>query len=367
MEPLTAIAVIATKYGVAELIGALTGERSLGELAVELVGALAESENRLAERLAGIEQRLDEVLEQPYSIAIGTGLRTLLDAGRATDTRVRNDELDRARDQFRTAAASARTALQLAVAERYLALCAIGLGRDDAARTALEQLNVAAFDAALDASKSAGLRARVQARARLEGAGWFRREERITELANAVNEAAAQAGQLAGYLLREASVLAEGLGDGPRPRLRRLPATSKPLLLALDQSVERWEVRPRGSQSARFGPISVTWHSVRRRPETATPDPRTLAEQRILPPLALVPRPTAHMFDVDLTVRADPVLSRPVSLSFTTTPVDVPLALLAGGSLPAGERELRIQRAVSASKEPTLNVGDVLLFRPETS
>jgi hypothetical protein len=361
MEPLTALAVIATKHGVAGLVGALTGDQTLSELAVELVGALAESENRLAERLAGIEQRLDEVLEQPYSIAIGTGLRTLLDAGRTTDASLRTEELNRARDTFRGAVASARTSLQTAVAERYLALCAVALGRQETARTALEQLNVAAFGALLDAVDAAG-QAHAQARKQIEGTTWFRRDERIFGLGNSIVDAAAQAGELAGHLLREAGVLAEGIGDGPLPTLRKRPARRNRLQPDAFP-VDRWEIRPSGGEPARFGPISVTWHSVVVRQD----EPSKAPTGPILPG-RVSPAPVRTV-DVDVTVRTEPVLSRNLSISFENSPVRDILAtgLITDGALRAGQRELRLRRAVTGtgpSYDPTLHVGGVLLFRP---
>jgi hypothetical protein len=192
VEPLTAITLIATKYGVSALIGALSGNKDLGALASELVGTLVASEDRLGERLGTIGRQLEEVLEQRYSTAIAAGQRTLLDAGTTLDPSMRSAELTRARDLFRDAAASARAPLQVAVAERYMVLCAIALGREDAARTALGLLNRSAFEALLGALSLTGPEAVNRARAQVSAAG-FRtwREDRIDELSRTIINAAA--------------------------------------------------------------------------------------------------------------------------------------------------------------------------------
>ncbi|MFF1637685.1 hypothetical protein ACFVXA_08650 [Streptomyces sp. NPDC058246] len=72
MEPVTVTTLLA-QYGVRQLVGALGGNPALGDLAAQLFGVVLASENRWSEQLAGIERRLDEVLEQRYSTAVGFG------------------------------------------------------------------------------------------------------------------------------------------------------------------------------------------------------------------------------------------------------------------------------------------------------
>ena len=85
-------------------------------------------------------------MDQRYQVSLALGLRGLLEAGAAHDPLVRTEELTKAQERFREAAVSARSSLQTAVAERYVLLCAIALGRPDAAK----QLNGAVTAIALD-------------------------------------------------------------------------------------------------------------------------------------------------------------------------------------------------------------------------
>ncbi|MPZ83958.1 MAG: hypothetical protein GEV28_27620 [Actinophytocola sp.] len=407
MEPLTVIATIASRYGIAKLIDALTGDKDLGALAVELVGALAASEDRLGERLAGIERRLDEVLEQRYTTAVGTGLRTLLDAGTTADSRVREDEMIRARDLFREAGAAARSRLQVAIAERYLLLCAVALGRPDAARTALRRLDGAATAALFEAGQSALLlNASVEAHARLDRTGWSgsqrKRDARTAELRDSIREAAGEAAELAGRLMVEAAVLAEGLGDGPSPSVRRLPP-GQPVRAAFVTGIHRWEIRPRGAGPVRMGALRVDWHDVRV-VKAEQPSPRPATSQRTrgdefrrragLPPLGsdrprLVSRgrlsgsdsfarafrrAEVHPFgtlEVDVAVRAEPVLAGPVDvrldvLGAPSQPVTEIGSRILGRvrTLAAGEAEIRIRQSLPADARAgcTLTVGGLLVF-----
>ncbi|WP_284745550.1 hypothetical protein [Amycolatopsis sp. RTGN1] len=350
MEPLTAITMIAAKYGVSGVIGALTGNQELGSLSAELVGALSASEDRLAEKLAGIESQLDQVLEQRYSAAIGAGLRTLLDAGATTDPRARADEVVRARDLFRDAGASARSPLQVAVAERYLVLCAIALGRPEVARTALGLLHKTAFEALIGTMPLVGPEVYERAREQLARSGRpvfrSRREERITELAEEILDAASEVSELALGLLAEARDLADALGSGrvPEPAMDFLEpeeAGSDDRLV----TTGRLAIRPSGPGPVRFGPLSVSW-------EGASP-----------------PRPGTH--DVTVTVRAEPVLSVPLHLTLLGPGAPEPVAPARWGApdghtLGAGAPGIRLTRSLATGGSPTactLSVNGLLLFR----
>lgn len=343
MEPLTAITMIAAKYGVSGVIGALTGNPELGSLAAELVGALSASEDRLAEKLAGIEGRLDQVLEQRYSAALGAGLRTLLDAGATTGPRARADELGRARDLFRDAGASARTPLQVAVAERYLVLCALALGRPEVARTALGLLHKSAFEALVAAMPLVGPEVYERARERLAQSGRrvprSRREERLTELSEEILDAASEVSDLALGLLAEARDLAGALGAGrvPEPVVDFL----EPEEAGADDrlvTTGRLEIRPSGPGPIRFGPLSVSWDGM--------PSPR----------------PGTH--DLTVTVRAEPVLSVPLHLTLLAPGAPEP-ATWDGHTLAAGAPGIRLTRALTTGSPAagTLSVNGLLLFR----
>ncbi|MFI5611826.1 hypothetical protein [Amycolatopsis sp. NPDC051903] len=366
MEPLTAIAVIATKYGVSAVIGALTGKEELGGVAAEIVGALVESEDRLGEQLSGIERQLDEVLEQRYTTAVGAGLRTLLDASTTRDPGVRTAELNRARDLFRDAVASARSPLQVAVGERYLALCALALGRVDAARTALTLLDKAALEALIGAMPLVGPQAYERAREQLGGSGFrSRREQRIEELGSDLVDAAAEVMDLGLSLFDEARTLAEGLGR----------ADAEPDWdVVLPQEYEDDErltraaqvvLKPAGPGPLRFGPLSVTWDSVRFRPGA----PRSAMEFTVAAQTG-APVP-AGTLDVAVTVRLESALSVPLHCAlFEPDAPGLPQPVRwfppSGGTLEAGRTELPLRYSLPtgrASNECTLSVNGVLLFR----
>ena len=153
MEPISALLVLAGSHGAMALVKSLSGADELGQLSGELVRALAASESRIDERLDRIESGLDELLEQSYSVAIHRGVRYLLDATGSTGDPRRQD-LDRARDAFVEATAAARSPLQQAVAERYLLLVLLGLGRHDAVPASLVRVEEYATANAFDALRT---------------------------------------------------------------------------------------------------------------------------------------------------------------------------------------------------------------------
>jgi hypothetical protein len=415
VEPLTAITLIATKYGVSALIGALSGNKDFGGLASELVGTLVASEDRLGEQLGTIGRQLEEVLEQRYSTAIAAGQRTLLDAGTAPDPSVRSAELTRARDLFRDAAASARAPLQVAVAERYVTLCAIALGRQDAARTALGLLNRSALEALLGALPLTGPEALNRARTQLSGEGFrLRRADRVEALGRAIVNAAAEVVPLALSLLKESRVLAEGLGHhlAPEPHVE---------LLWLDQAQELARpmrqaeviIRPVSPGPLQFGPLSVAWGAellpvAPLTPELpameATQDPAAIA-QRLdalnvqLEQLArrnqeLMRQTEEHVARIerlmrsfpqsfpapDVTVRIEPALPLPLRLALSAEPVSEwanpdlrSWPVLGHSVLDAGAREAHLTPTAHVPGEPAeyaLIVNDSLVFKtclPETT
>ncbi|MFJ9786070.1 hypothetical protein ACIRSS_41325 [Amycolatopsis sp. NPDC101161] len=205
MEPLTAISVIAAKYGVSQLVGALSGNDDLGSLASELLGAVTASEDRLSGQLARLGGQLDEMLDQRYTTALSAGQRTLRDVAAAPDPPARQAEWTRARDLFRDAAAAARSPLQEAVAERYVALCFVALGWPEAARTAMGEVSRAAFEALMGALPLVGPEAYERAREQsgLPGRGRrsVRRERELDEKGREIIAAAADVVRLTLSLL----------------------------------------------------------------------------------------------------------------------------------------------------------------------
>ncbi|MER7008848.1 hypothetical protein ABT297_38195 [Dactylosporangium sp. NPDC000555] len=264
MEPLTAITTLAAQYGLSRLIAAVGGDPNLAAMAAEIVSALWASEDRLDARLAGIESRLDEVLEQRYTVAIRSGLRTLVDAGRASDPRFREEELTRARERFVEATAAARTSLQVVIAERYLALCGFGLGRRDAARVAIERVQSIALKVFVE-STDAYNNSLVTAAQRLDGnrKGSKRSAQLFTEQ-KAIAQAASDAIRLAFAALHESVVLSEDLGEPAPPTFVPHKSIANRNLGNLRVAgVERpvWSVTPvQAGVDTTIGPLSINFH-----------------------------------------------------------------------------------------------------------
>ncbi|HEU5472733.1 MAG TPA: hypothetical protein VFV67_18960 [Actinophytocola sp.] len=351
MEPLTAVTMVAAQYGLEQLIGAITGNPGLGNLTAELLGALSASEDRLGVRLAAIESRLDEVLEQSYITAIGSGLRTLVDAGTAIDPKIREDEFLRARDIFRDASASARSKLQIALAERYLLLCAFALGRDDAARNALARLNSAAFETVLESAQAYQHQAALaKATEQVERQGVPRRQvgHQVRMELDTIRSAAVEATGLAVQMLREAGVLAQRFHSGVPPELAKLSVPTSPALWFTSQlaasadklaEIGVWSVQTNEVAPVQLGPLQIEWHHVQRQslPPTQPVAPLPLSEWRSRGDWPVSP----DVLYVNVEVHADPTLTLPLTLQLASPPEWQQFAsrvtsLL--GAFPTGER-----------------------------
>ncbi|RSD11783.1 hypothetical protein [Amycolatopsis eburnea] len=320
MEPMTAIATIAAKYGASQLIRALTGNDELSGLASELLGELVASEDRLSEQLNGIGRQLDELLDQRYTIALGAGQRALRDASTAPEPNSRAAELSRARDLFReaAAAASAKSPLQIAVAERYVALCSLSAGRPDAVPAALNTLNEAAFRALTEALPLFGPKAYEKARDQLPRSSRLglrgRREERIDELGSDLVDAVDDVVDLSLNLLAESEALARGLGQdlGPETDVDLLlpPGYDDDERLTTTAQVV---VRPTAPGPLRFGPLTVAFGDVKPVPGRPSPTPPDTAAAVVAAKLGQAqpwpseygapPRPPG--FEVEVVVRSD--------------------------------------------------------------
>ncbi len=304
---MTAIATIAAKYGASQLIRALTGNDELSGLASELLGELVASEDRLSEQLAGLGRQLDELLDQRYTIALGAGQRALRDASTAPEPNSRAAELARARDLFReaAAAASAKSPLQIAVAERYVALCSLSAGRPDAVPAALSTLNEAAFRALTEALPLFGPKAYEKARNQLPRSSRLglrgRREERIDELGSDLVDAVDGVVGLALNLLDESEALARGLGQdlGPEADVDLIlpPGYDEDERLATTAQVV---VRPTAPGPLRFGPLTVAFGEIKPAPGR----PSQLVQATAWVPEYSDPgRPPG--FEVEVLVRSD--------------------------------------------------------------
>ncbi len=354
VEPLTAIAVIVGRYGVTELVGALSGRADVGGLAGEIFGALSATESRLSTRLAGIEarltgieRRLDQVLAQRYETALGTGLRGLLDAGGTRDARLRTEDLGQARDRFREASAAARTPLQAAVAERYLVLCALAMGRADAARTAWAQLGAALVGAAVGAVRDADA-ARTTAAGLLDARGVARGRHYADTLAGEetlVRDAAVEAADLVVNLFAESAALGRALGEPDGPPVRRGSGPSAEDVFRIRVRAVEFRVAHAGAGPVRIGALTVTWERFDLGPEHSAA-PAAAGAAAIQPRWAAgLPALGAGRRDAAVTVRvdADPVLGFPVA-------VELPPAV------PTGPGHLFVRRAAAAARAPTVTL-----------
>lgn len=310
MEPLTAIAAIAAKYGASQLVRALGGSDELGGVASELLGQLVASEDRLSEQLAGIGRQLEELLDQRYTVALAAGQRALRDASTAPEPRTRAAEMARARDWFReaSAAASAKAPLQRAVAERYVALCSLSAGRPDAVPAALDAVNEAAFRALMEALPLFGPKAYEQARVQLSRSGrrgpWGRREERVCELGSDIVDAVDGVVDLALNLIADADVLAGGLGLDTDQivdvDLILPPGYDDDVRLTRTAQVVLRPMEPIEPEPMRFGPLTVDFGEVT--PVGGLPS-RFLPATATRPEFTVPPRPPG--FEVVVLVRSD--------------------------------------------------------------
>jgi hypothetical protein len=328
-RPLTGIILLAAQYGVRQILLALTGNPQMADLAREIFGQLSASEDRLISHLTRIEAQLEQVLAQPYGTAIGAGQRSLLDVIATNDSKARRKDLKRARDRFVDARGAARSQLQVAIAERYLLLCAIALNRPDAAKLALGQLNRAATTAALevgDAISNAYGMARHDLEQRGEARG-FGKGRRLTERTGEIRRGANEAVQLVGNLLSEAGVIGQMYGQTQPPSIstaspkKRSPAYAgaSTLLSSLYPSAaSTWRVVLKGPGPRRVGAFIVTWDrfefsgAVQRAP-IGFGTSANLYGFEPGPVGAHGPRYTRDV-QVDVKIEVDPPLSRSVPL-----------------------------------------------------
>ncbi|MFJ8582872.1 hypothetical protein [Micromonospora sp. NPDC093277] len=337
MEPLTAVVLLAGRYGIQQVVAGLTGRPDLGGLAVELFDALSAGQDRLSgqiaaieQRLSGIEERLDQILDQRYTSAVGAGLRCLVDAGGSTDPGARQDDLLAARGHFRQASGAASSSLQRAAVERYLVLCGLALGRADVARTAWLQLNGAVTMAALEV-QAAFDRAPSPPFEMLRHlrASEFRRQlpewQELVEQRETICSGIVEAASVVEGLLAESGVLGQAVGEPPPLPVRKIlwygeaaPLSERAGRLVADTTAAsnlrgvRWVVEHGGVGPVRVGAFAVTWEEfeilpVRPAPFGSAFYPGILWSGRQVPPTHQKP---SHVVDVRLkaSVGIDPPL-----------------------------------------------------------
>ena len=352
MEPLTAITLLAAQYGIRQVVAALTGNQEASALAGEIFRQLSASEDRLSSHLNHIEEQLDQVLEQPYETAIGAGARGLLDVVATEDSKARRKDLMQARERFRDATAAARSSLQRAVAERYLLLCAVALGRPDVAKTALGQLNREATMAALDVVDTMH-DAYDMARSYLEDRGearGFGKERRLTTRAGEIRHGASEAARVVANLLSEAGVVGQTLGQTQPPAISAVPPEPR---FSLGRSRGMWQVVPNSPGPVRVGAFIVTWD----RFELSGP---TLADVRAASRYRVGTGYTRDV-QVDVKIEADPPLTRSVPIRLGWGSVRQPLGSMLQRmqqphTLPEAARLYDLKETVITSADPDGNI-----------
>ncbi|MDG4834111.1 hypothetical protein O7627_33140 [Solwaraspora sp. WMMD1047] len=289
MDPLTLIISLVGLIKVDSVFAWLRGEPPLSELFTELRSQLAEDEQRLHLRLAAIEQLLEALLEQEHQHSLRKGVRILIDvANGASDAEA---DLRRARDLFVNAATSARSPLQVALAERYILVCALVLADAPRATTAYDQLRWNAFEGALQATRAVR-NSHEQTERRL---GWAppteqqqfksnadaaKARERRAEFARAYEQTVRANGEaldLAVAMLTEADSVAGWFGRpdasalqalDPAPARRAARGYHGPTSTAARDAGEiglgvsihrRWLVVPTDREPARIAGITVCW------------------------------------------------------------------------------------------------------------
>lgn len=278
MEPFTVLLAIGGARGVGILVKALSGSSELGELSSELFQALTESESRVDERLSRIEGLLEEVSKQPYDVALGEGVRYLMNAFAASERRA--TELELARQRFITAtSAAARFPLRRAIAERYLMLCLFALDRLDQVPMSIRQMEAAATAAAFD---SAFTDAVIAERDWKTAAKLLNRRDAEAGRSGsqgradpaAIRKAAIEGIAICGRLLGEAALLAPALGLPARAALpedsgavpMRVPVPPREsggqqLIYTVTEN-PYWAFEARAGEALRVGSLSVTFAPV---------------------------------------------------------------------------------------------------------
>jgi hypothetical protein len=235
VEPLGIIAGIAAQYGIKQVIGALTGSNTVGDVASELFGALSASTEQIDKRLARVEELLHEVLDQQFRIAYKRGFSYLAEASRPGRAKTdRQADLERARDSLISASSAARDSLQSALAERLQALACVALEDTAAADGCRQRLEVAIGEVVEQAhtmhtspwnvAQSAVEQGHYGSRSQLQA--WFSSDDPRRDRAAAdIRRAASDTMSIAAELLHDVSALC---------RILEVPERAVPRSLAAD-------------------------------------------------------------------------------------------------------------------------------------
>jgi hypothetical protein len=233
------------------------------------------SEDRLHLHLTRIETRLDKLIAQAYTKAMGQGVRLLADAA-DSDGGARLEEIAAARALFLDAAASTDLPLEISVAERYVMLCSLALDLPSKALTAFRRSNRKAFDAILQAGED-WENARTLAEQRVgpapsapaagesaaERAARQRTEDLVAREVSSIRTASIELADLAVAAFCETNALADFFGQVTPSRIVRAPDEALTSLYGTGYPAEhgrRWlvELAP-GTNRASVGELTFTW------------------------------------------------------------------------------------------------------------
>ncbi|MEV0952526.1 hypothetical protein [Promicromonospora sp. NPDC050249] len=141
MEPLSALALMVAQVGARRLVGALAGDDA-GGLAAGVLGLLSQVEQSQS-RLISLEQQMNAVLEQRYTVSLNNGTRLLKQSAMPGQAAAeRSTDLDNAASSLMDAAHAARSPVQAAIAERQLLLVELKRGNIPKARAAWQNLDL---------------------------------------------------------------------------------------------------------------------------------------------------------------------------------------------------------------------------------
>lgn len=129
------------QVGARRLVGALAGDDA-GGLAAGVLGLLNQVEQSQS-RLISLEQQMNVMLEQRYTISLNNGTRLLKQSAMPGQAAAeRRTDLDNAASSLMDAAHAARSPVQAAIAERQLLLVELKRGNIPKARAAWQNLDL---------------------------------------------------------------------------------------------------------------------------------------------------------------------------------------------------------------------------------
>ncbi|MDF2561546.1 MAG: hypothetical protein K0R99_2992 [Microbacterium sp.] len=146
MDPVTGAMLVVAQFGVRQVGKTFLGDDA-GALLASILGVLTQTDESQA-RLIAVEQKLDTLIEQRFTVGVDVGARLLRQSLLPNRSQAgRESDLGKAEAALLEAAQAARTRLQVAVAERLLILTRIAAGEAALAQDSVELFQCAVGDA----------------------------------------------------------------------------------------------------------------------------------------------------------------------------------------------------------------------------